>query len=629
MEPNDTKISVEEVMRQIRESVQRKRHVPVAVAHPSPPPASEGLPAMDFSHLRTLVNGVQEASLRVGQMPPVPPTARGRIGAVLVQVVRRMLFWHTAQLGQFGRTVKTTLEEQANLLEAVSHITAEGARLNELLRAHLESLERQLEAAGEAASQTKQELKEQFEATAAAQEGLRAQLASYQERLHEAEGQIAAEMAAREGLARQLSLQAQRSRALEEQIAAESAARQALAGQLVSQAEDSQVLEGQIAAQSAVHQTLAGQLTSQAERSRDLEEQMAAESARREALSRRLASQVERSQIVKQQLAGESAARQALAGQLASQAERSRVLEEQTTAEIAAREALGNRLDFDSGERQRLEERFRQREQQVARLKVELVQQERRLNVVLEEARKRLPEPFDREQLRNLIDEEQHRLEAVYASFEDEFRGTREEIKERFRVYLPYLHRPGRPKKDIPVLDLGCGRGEWLELLQEKGFPAQGVDSNRIMVARCRDLGLQVNEGDLLSHLRGLPDSSIGAITGFHIIEHLPWNGFIDLLEETVRLLKPGGVAIFETPNPGNVLVGSHNFYLDPTHRSPLPAPLVRFMVEARGLCKVEVLFLHPYPEAAKVSTDAQAVAERFNEYFYGPQDYAVIGRKV
>jgi O-antigen chain-terminating methyltransferase len=126
-----------------------------------------------------------------------------------------------------------------------------------------------------------------------------------------------------------------------------------------------------------------------------------------------------------------------------------------------------------------------------------------------------------------------------------------------------------------------------------------------------------------------LPDSSIGAITGFHIIEHLPWNGFIDLLEETVRLLKPGGVAIFETPNPGNVLVGSHNFYLDPTHRSPLPAPLVRFMVEARGLCNVEVLFLHPYPEGIKVSADALAVAERFNEYFYGPQDYAVIGRKV
>jgi hypothetical protein len=98
-------------------------------------------------------------------------------------------------------------------------------------------------------------------------------------------------------------------------------------------------------------------------------------------------------------------------------------------------------------------------------------------------------------------------------------------------------------------------------------------------------------------------------------------------LDETVRVLKPGGIAIFETPNPQNVLVGSCNFYMDPTHRNPLPSPMLRFLAEARGLCRVSVLDLHPYPEAFHL--DGSELATRFNQYFYGPQDYAVIGWKV
>jgi SAM-dependent methyltransferase len=166
-------------------------------------------------------------------------------------------------------------------------------------------------------------------------------------------------------------------------------------------------------------------------------------------------------------------------------------------------------------------------------------------------------------------------------------------------------------------------------LLQEEGLQAQGVDLNRVLLEGCRARGLAVTEGEAIAYFSTLPPSSLGAVTGFHVIEHLPLDALIRLLDEAVRVLKPGGVAIFETPNPENVLVGSCNFYLDPTHRNPLPSAMVKFLVETRGLCRVEVMNLHPYPQSYGVETGGLAVAQRFNEYFYGPQDYAVVGWKV
>jgi SAM-dependent methyltransferase len=272
-------------------------------------------------------------------------------------------------------------------------------------------------------------------------------------------------------------------------------------------------------------------------------------------------------------------------------------------------------------------EQIQSLERTLAWLKTDVILQERRVTVLLEEARKRLPEPFDQEQLNVLAEEEQHRLDALYVSFEDQFRGTREEIKGRLNVYLPILKQASIGTEAMPILDVGCGRGEWLEVLQKEGLVAHGLDINRVLVEQCRQRGFEVAEGDVLAYLRSLPEASVGAVTGFHIIEHLPFDSFMKLLDETVRVLKPGGVAIFETPNPQNVLVGSCNFYLDPTHGNPLPSPTVKFLAEARGLCRVEVLNLHPFPSALQVN--GSAVAERFNEYFYGPQDYAVIGWKV
>ena len=260
-------------------------------------------------------------------------------------------------------------------------------------------------------------------------------------------------------------------------------------------------------------------------------------------------------------------------------------------------------------------------------LKIDLAQQKRLIALFLEEARQRLPEPFTQEQLQTFVQEDQHLLEAFYVAFEDHFRGSREDIFGRLKVYLPLLEEAKIGTLEFPILDIGCGRGEWLELLSQSGYTARGIDLNRVMVEQCKARNLDVSESDVIAYLQSLPDTSFGAVTGFHIIEHLPFETLVRLLDETVRVLKPGGVAIFETPNPENVLVGSCNFYFDPTHCNPLPSPMIKFLVEARGLCKAKIINLHPYPETFKVN--GSEVAERFNEYFYGPQDYAIVGYKL
>ena len=231
-----------------------------------------------------------------------------------------------------------------------------------------------------------------------------------------------------------------------------------------------------------------------------------------------------------------------------------------------------------------------------------------------------------RNNLQILTNEEKHSLDFFYASFEEKFRGTYEEITDRLKVYLPLIEEAKLGTLESPILDVGCGRGEWIELLQKSGYIAQGLDINRVTIEQCRERGLQVIEADVIAHLSSLPDKSIGALTGFHIIEHLPFAILIRLFDEAVRVLKPGGLVIFETPNPQNVLVGSNTFYLDPTHRNPLPSPMIKFMAESRGLSQVKIMDLHPFPESYKLS-DSE-VAERFSNYFYGPQDYAVVGFK-
>lgn len=260
-------------------------------------------------------------------------------------------------------------------------------------------------------------------------------------------------------------------------------------------------------------------------------------------------------------------------------------------------------------------------------LKNDLDQQKRLITLFLEEARQRLPEPFTQKQLQTFVNEEQHLLDAFYVAFEERFRGSREDILNRLKVYLPLIEEAKVSSQDSPILDVGCGRGEWLELLGKSGYTARGIDINKVVVEQCRTRGFDVIESDVITYLKSLPNASLGAITGFHIIEHLTLELLINLLNETMRVLKPGGLVIFETPNPQNILVGSNNFYIDPTHIKPLPSSLIQFLVEHIGFHPVKIINLNPYEDSFKVN--GSELADRFNSYFYGPQDYAVIGYKL
>jgi O-antigen chain-terminating methyltransferase len=290
---------------------------------------------------------------------------------------------------------------------------------------------------------------------------------------------------------------------------------------------------------------------------------------------------------------------------------------EQLTASVRIEvEQLARQLRAEVG-------RVFQKEQEVS---AELSLQRQRTARLLEETTGRLPAPSGNRQLEAMADEQQHLHDAFYLSLEESFRGSAAEIKERLKVYLPLVEQARAPIDAQPLLDIGCGRGEWLELLRETGVPANGVDSNRALVAEGRARGLSIIEADVLAHLRQLPDESLGALTGFHIVEHLPLEMLLGLLDEAVRVVRPGGLVIFETPNPENVLVGSCNFYFDPTHRNPLPAPMMKFLLESRGFNRVEILRLNP-SDAEPVAGDTDLV-KRFNQYFYGPMDYAVVGWK-
>jgi len=216
----------------------------------------------------------------------------------------------------------------------------------------------------------------------------------------------------------------------------------------------------------------------------------------------------------------------------------------------------------------------------------------------------------------------------LYSVFQDSFRGSRDEISEKQKVYLPYLTDADLGHPDSPVLDLGCGRGEWLELLRRYQITAQGLDINPAMVSLCQTLGLNVLRGDALVHLRAVPDQSQGAITAFHLIEHVPFETLLELIDQSLRVLRPGGIMILETPNPKNLRVGSESFYLDPTHLRPLPSAMVRFFVEARGFSDVHILELSPSPAEILQQYPDRELATQLNSCLLGPRDYGVLGVK-
>lgn len=251
------------------------------------------------------------------------------------------------------------------------------------------------------------------------------------------------------------------------------------------------------------------------------------------------------------------------------------------------------------------------------------------VDLFLRELRREYPLKPDPERLVALPS----RDDDFYQALEDAFRGSFEQVTEWQRPYLSDL-------KCMPstgrVLDIGSGRGEWLDLLAGQDIDAYGVDISLSAVERCRDRGLEVVHGDAFDHLSTLPDASLAAVTAFHVVEHLRFDSLIDLLDQAVRVLRPSGILIFETPNPTTLLVGSSQFLLDPTHQKPVHPAVLEFLFSTRGFDEIEVRYLHPTGQAFEATDHSELakkavepVLQRLNVLLFGAQDYAVLGRRT
>ena len=230
-----------------------------------------------------------------------------------------------------------------------------------------------------------------------------------------------------------------------------------------------------------------------------------------------------------------------------------------------------------------------------------------------------------------------------YVCFEDAFRGSAEEVAARQRAYLPYFEGAS------DVVDVGCGRGEFLALLRDAGIAARGVDANAEAVERCRERGLEAARSDALGYLRRLPDESIGGLFSAQVVEHLEADYLMRLLGAAHRTLRPGSRIVLETINPASWTAFFSAYVRDITHRHPLHPETLGYLLRACGFVDVTTVYRAPIPDAAKLQRAAvdpalaatpagRAVraladtvnqhADRLNGLAFAEQDYAAIARR-
>lgn len=214
-----------------------------------------------------------------------------------------------------------------------------------------------------------------------------------------------------------------------------------------------------------------------------------------------------------------------------------------------------------------------------------------------------------------------------YLALENSLRGGMSDIEARLERYLPYLACAQVGQPGWPVLDLGCGRGEWLRLLRKRGLLARGVDTNPAMLDEARKEGLDVSNVGLITALRSAEASSVGAVTAFQVVEHLDQNTLLVLFQQALRVLQPGGVLLLETPNPENLQVGAYSFWLDPTHVRPIPPPLLAHSASYFGFIDVAIVRSNPWREDLRLDAEGDA-ARHFDKLMFSAQDYALIARK-
>ncbi|GAC1441510.1 MAG: hypothetical protein NVSMB51_21680 [Solirubrobacteraceae bacterium] len=232
-----------------------------------------------------------------------------------------------------------------------------------------------------------------------------------------------------------------------------------------------------------------------------------------------------------------------------------------------------------------------------------------------------------------LLDGEDAAGEIDYLGLTDRFRGSETEIAARQRAYVP--HFAGQER----VLDLGCGRGEFLALLQAARIPALGVDLEPAMVSHCSDLGLEAVCADALAHLEAQPAGSLGGVFAAQLIEHLQPHRIVQLMALAHARLRSGGVLLLETVNPQSLMTFA-GFYIDPTHVKPVHPLTLEWLARTLGYESVELRYtseppaerlLRPFPDAPAPPAQVaawDAAAAHTNSLLYGPQEYAIIARR-
>jgi O-antigen chain-terminating methyltransferase len=204
--------------------------------------------------------------------------------------------------------------------------------------------------------------------------------------------------------------------------------------------------------------------------------------------------------------------------------------------------------------------------------------------------------------------------------FAERFRGSEESVRERQGIYA------SRFREHAPVLDLGCGRGELLEVLRAAGISARGIDANDDSIALCRSKGLDVEQDDVFNYLASLSDSSLHGVVCCQVVEHLPPERLPELLRTLHAKMRAGALIAIETPNPECLAIFATHFYLDPTHRHPIPPALLSFYLEEAGFGRLEMERLFP---ALETMPSVSQLPEAFRDAFFGGLDYVIFAAKL
>ena len=207
-----------------------------------------------------------------------------------------------------------------------------------------------------------------------------------------------------------------------------------------------------------------------------------------------------------------------------------------------------------------------------------------------------------------------------YGHFTERFRGSEDYVKAGQRSYVPYFASCRN------VLDIGCGRGEFLELMREAGVSARGIDLGEECVVLCRRKGLEAEVADLFVYLNDLPEAALDGVFCAQVVEHLPPERLPEMIKLCASRLARNGAILIETPNPECLPIFATHFYLDPTHARPVPHALLAFYLEEFGVGNIEVRRLSP---AVESMPSVAALPEEFRQAFFGGLDYAILGRKL